>query len=117
MPKPILVFEPIKITPTCLKALNILFLHDIQQPSTFGEMLWGRDHPGYNRVSRCGPSGSRRGGGMDMAAGGYLGKLRKQGLISIHYEYRNHVRHFRLTDAGKKVLLEHKIKEGSAEKP
>lgn len=53
-----------------------------------------RDHPGWRRNTRCG-SGSRRGGGLVLWAGGQLGKLRRRGLVTSFNE---------LTEAGRKAL-------------
>jgi hypothetical protein len=42
-------------------------------------LLWGSDHPGWNRVGKAGAYGSTTGVGMCLAGGGYLGRLRQKG--------------------------------------
>lgn len=71
------------ITPTTIRALRIIEQSPGIRPERFGEQLWP-DHEGWGRIGKCGAYGARRGVGMVLAAGGYLGKLRKAGLISAH---------------------------------
>jgi len=100
-------------TPTAIRALKIIRDHGPIRPREFGEKLWGKEHPGWRRVSKAGPSGSTRGGGMNLAAGGYIGKLFKAGWVWPNYfifgprdqEYR--FQGWELTDAGHKILQEY----------
>lgn len=89
-------------TPTAIQALCIVRLHENIHPREFGLQLWGRDHPGWKRHSKAGPRGSSRGGGMNLASGAYLGKLRKAGLVCQWGAYPNDGNY--LTDRGIQML-------------
>lgn len=49
-------------------------------PHQFARLMWPFSD-GWRRHSKAGPYGSARGGGMNLAAGGYLGKLTRKGLL------------------------------------
>lgn len=68
------------LTESQAKALNILKDHGPLSPRQFARLMWP-DSPGWCRVSKCGPYGSTRGGGMNLAGGGYLGKLHRKGWV------------------------------------
>ena len=68
------------ITETTRRALEIIRSHRITAPRQFARFMWP-DNPGWSRTTRAGV----RGGGMALAGGGYLGKLRKRGLITGGY--------------------------------
>lgn len=92
------------MTDATKRALTIIRDHGPIRPREFADLMWP-DSPGHNRYSKCGPKGSHRGGGMYLAAGGYLGKLRRRGLI----RYEDHYLSgwwlgYVLTDEGKKAL-------------
>lgn len=79
------------------RALLALYLYPASGPAALGARIW-RGHPGWNRVSKCGAYGSTRGGGMNLMAGGYLGKMKREGLaISDSHDY---LRTWKLTGAG-----------------
>lgn len=100
--------ETIKLTEAQIKALTIISGNDIEYASAFAELYFGKDHPGWRRICKCG-HGSSRGGGMNLWAGGYLGKLRKKKLISGMGSGRR----FMLTQLGQESL---KAAKGLAEK-
>jgi len=66
---------------TMVVALYLVAEHGPIRPREFAERMWP-DNQAWRRVSRCGPYGSHRGGGMHLAGGAYLGKLRRQGLVN-----------------------------------
>ena len=88
-----------------IRALTIIAAVEEIRPARFAEWMWPNS-PGWTRVAKCG-HGSHRGGGMYLAAGGYLGKLRRKGWLwhgfYDHFSYR-------LSDEGRRALLNH-IKE------
>lgn len=71
-------------------------------PKWIADEVFPKDHPGWQRSCKCGPYGSHRGSGLVMMMGGYLGKLRKAGLVD-RYHGKN-----TLTSAGRKMLKEKK---------
>ena len=67
------------ITDKTARALSIL--RDACVTATeFAERMWP-DSPGWKRVSNLGAHGASAGACMPYAAGGYLGRLRKRGLV------------------------------------
>ena len=54
--------------------------HRAMRPREFAAEMWP-DSPAWNRVAKCGQNGVHRGGGMYLAAGGFLGKLSHTGLV------------------------------------
>lgn len=93
-------------------ALRIIRDHGPLRPREFAQFMWP-DSDGWRRSARCGANGSHRGGGMHLAGGGYLGKLRRQGWISpTHKDVLGYVAGSRslldlgyvLTAAGKAAL-------------
>lgn len=62
------------------KALEIIRQHPSIRPADFAERMWP-DSDGHQRYHKCGPKGVTRGGMMAVAAGGFLGKLRRAGFI------------------------------------
>ena len=85
------------------KALEIISQHgdNIRCPTDFGHFMWP-DAEGWRKVGKCG-YGSTYGVGMRLASGGYLGRLRKAGLIDWRY-CEHEGRQFFLTDEGRKAL-------------
>lgn len=90
-------------TPAQIKALQIIEAHTIRSPTQFARLMWP-DAEAWSNTSKCGPHGSSRGGGMRMAGGAYLGKLRKAKLIDWWYG-RGTERTFSLTEMGRTALL------------
>lgn len=91
-----------KLTDSQTKALTIIRDNKIHYAAEFARLYFDEGNPGWRRISRCGAYGSSRGGGLILFAGGYLGKLRKAGLISgIGSGYQ-----FRLTENGRDALEE-----------
>lgn len=68
------------ITAKRAQALQIVRDQGSLAPREFARQMWP-DSPGWRRVSKCGPYGSTRGGGMCLAGGSYLGKLRRASLV------------------------------------
>ncbi len=68
------------MTPTQRRALEILKYNMIEAPSQFARLMWP-DSEGWKHHTKKG-HGTTRGGGMAVAAGCYLGKLRRAGLVS-----------------------------------
>lgn len=102
------------LTDSAIKALEVLRDHGPLPPREFGEYFWGQDHPGWRRISKAGPYGSTTGGGMNLAAGGYLGKLRKQGLVRITRESWGSVqRLFELSALGRQALTRARVETGA----
>jgi hypothetical protein len=72
------------LTDSQAKALRILAEGPIR-PREFAKVMWP-DSPAWKRTAKCGPNGAHYGGGMYTAAGGYLGRLYRDGLAhrSLH---------------------------------
>jgi hypothetical protein len=81
------------ITKTARRALEIIRDHDISYPSQFGFFLWGDERQTHNQAVR-----------RNRAAGGYLGRLEKQGLLRWRFRGSTSERQFYLTDAGRAAL-------------
>lgn len=84
-----------------IQALTIIRNNEISLPKEFARLMWP-DSEGWQRVHNVG-HGASRGAGMAYAAGGFLGKLRSQGLIVGGYDY-----HYILTEKGHKLLNDSK---------
>lgn len=76
---PALVPRP-RLSPGVKKALLILRAHGPLMPKAFAELFFPADHPGWARRSRGDTEGLRRGSGLVIYAGCFLGKLRARGL-------------------------------------
>lgn len=92
-----------KPTKTLISALRIIKENTVEAPHQFGKLLWP-DNPSWKRRGKAGPNGVAKGTGMNLASGGYLGKLQKRGLIRIGYHSTG--RTYRLTEQGENVLRE-----------
>ncbi|WP_415912263.1 hypothetical protein [Neptuniibacter sp. QD37_11] len=66
-----------------IKSLKIVSKHPGVTPGQFAKLYFPSDHEGWQRTARAG-RGVCRGGGLRLWAGGWLGKLRKRGLINSH---------------------------------
>ena len=73
-----------KLTKAQHRALNIVKKNPGITPSAFAKLMWP-DSKCWNHSVKCGPKGSTRGGGMPLAAGGYLGRLYRAGLIELGF--------------------------------
>lgn len=74
-------------------------------PYWIASRVFPDDHPGWLRSCKCGAYGSTRGSGLVMFMGGYLGKLRKAGLITEWYDIHQN-RNIALTVKGERVYKE-----------
>lgn len=92
------------ISETQAKALSIIVAHgsEITRPADFAGFMWPDSECWTNRTS-CG-YGTSIGGGMPLAAGGYLGKLEKAGLVRWHSGKGEYDRKWTLTDKGEQEL-------------
>lgn len=72
----------IVLTDSLKKALLIIRDHSPSRPREFAYMMW-KDSPKWKNKVKAGNNGVAKGGGMPLAAGGYLGKLQSKGLIII----------------------------------
>jgi hypothetical protein len=101
------------VTDTTRRALIIIRDHGeaITYPKYFAALMWP-ESGAWQRSKKSG-YGSAKGAGMYSAAGGYLGKLIKRGLIreSFRGGFDTHARRFELTDAGKEAIGEPGIHE------
>ncbi len=68
------------MTEATRKALTILSERINIWPSLFAEKMWP-DSPGWKRCINTGPNGATYGKGMWLAAGSYLRRLEKKGLV------------------------------------
>lgn len=95
----------VQLTDAQRRALEIVRDHGPIYPSEFGKRMWP-DHDGHRRYVRCGPNGVTRGGGMRLAAGGFLGKLAAKGWIrrSVRVSSPTMFTGYALTNAGRKAL-------------
>ena len=89
------------LTPARRKALEIIRDHPGIRPRGFAEKMWP-DSEAWSHHTKCGPNGVTRGGGMPLAAGGFLGKLRHAGLV--WNDLRNYNNDYHLTEKGKEAL-------------
>lgn len=95
--------ETAVLTKAQAKSLQIIRDNDVQYASQFADLYFPKDYIGFRRMTKCG-YGSTRGGGMNLWAGGWLGKLRKKGLVS---GIGGGVNTFRLTAQGKAAIEKH----------
>lgn len=90
------------------RALEILRDNPGIAPRAFAKKMWP-DSEGHKHHTKCGNKGVSVGGGMNLAAGGFLGKLAKAGLVAAGHEWRLYgmgpLGYF-LTVAGKAALRE-----------
>jgi hypothetical protein len=78
-------------------ALLLIKHNEIDRPGEFARLLWP-DSEGWQRRSKVG-HGTTIGGGMRLAGGGFIGKLRQRGLIAGGIGY-----HYFLTEKGRRLL-------------
>lgn len=69
-----------KLTKQQVRAVRILCrAENPVKPKAFARAMWP-DAEGWQSYAKCGAKGVSRGGGMVLAAGGYLGRLRVAGI-------------------------------------
>jgi hypothetical protein len=90
--------EVVPLTETQARALQIIREHNIVMARQFARFMWPVSD-GWSTHTNCG-RGVSKGGGMNLAAGGYLGKLRRRKLING----TGGGRRFVLTDLGIRSL-------------
>lgn len=91
-----------EISDTVFRALKILRDARALMPRDFAHKMWP-DSEGWDRQSKCGPKGAHRGGGMYLAAGGFLGRLCKRGLADRRYD-RHRRQTYVITAKGRRAL-------------
>lgn len=96
------------LTASQRRALAIIRDHGdaIGYPKQFAKLMWP-DSEGWQTHARMG-RGTHRGAGMYGAAGAYLGRLKKSGLIGSAYRggVDRFARRWFLTKAGREALAE-----------
>lgn len=93
-----------QLTPTMIRSLEILADNEPLMPSEFANLFFPRNHPGWTRSCKCGAYGSTTGSGLVMWAGGWLGKLRKKGLVQRHHDRARRYDSFVLTEEGYRTI-------------
>ena len=91
-----------ELTVQVKRALEIILEHKPNRPGEFAYHMWPESKKWNMRV-RCG-NGVSVGGGMNLAAGGFLGRLKKQGLIYWDWKSTGYDRNYYLTDKAKALL-------------
>lgn len=71
-------------------------------PAFFAAEMWP-DSKCWKRSYKCGPKGASRGIAMATAAGGFLGKLGRLGLVQTKLVFGHHQMHV-ITSEGRKAL-------------
>lgn len=69
-----------KLTDAQRRALEIVQSNPGISAAEFARKMWPESH-GWNTRRKCGGYGVHKGGGMYVAAGQYLGKLHRAGLV------------------------------------
>lgn len=88
------------MTPTQLRAVQIIAAHDIRSAHQFARLMWP-DAAGWRVACRAGPHGVAKGKAMWTMAGGYITRLEKAGLVK---RGRRHPLSLQLTDAARAAL-------------
>ena len=70
------------LSPKRRRALEILRDCGPISPAQFAEYMWP-ESPCWTHIHKCGNKGASQGVMMAMAGGGFLGKLRRDGLIMV----------------------------------
>lgn len=78
------------------------YRHPIR-PREFSKLMWP-DSEGHHHHTKCGNHGSTHGGGMWLAGGGYLGKLRHAGLLL--YSGGSYDSGYMISAKGREALME-----------
>lgn len=90
--------KPHKVSPKAIRSLTIIRDYPITYAAQFAKLMWP-DAESWASVGKCG-YGSSRGLGMRLGGGGYIGRLRKAGLVRGLGQGER----FHLTDAGREAL-------------
>lgn len=87
------------------RALEIFSEHGPLMPKDFAKKMWP-DSDGWHRHAKCGPHGVHRGGGMYIAAGGYIGKLCRKGWVEFtrNRRFDYYLNEYGITQEGRRVL-------------
>lgn len=93
-----------RLTQSNRRALEIL--RDVKEmyPRQFSKAMWP-DSPCWKHHTKAGPGGVMLAGGMNLAAGGYLAKLLRRGLVSLRYS-SVHQPFYSISTKGRKALEE-----------
>ena len=89
--------------PPTRRALTILRDHGPLTPREFAEKMWP-DSPAWKRVNKCGPYGATKGRAIVESGGGFLGKLRKQGLAELYWDRRLDIDQHIISEQGRREL-------------
>lgn len=101
----------VNLTERTLQALTIVAEHPGITPANFAHLMWPASEKWKHSV-RCGVNGVSIGGGMRLAAGGYLGKLYRRGLIGTATPRTGVGVGYALSVAGREALSAAKGKQG-----
>jgi hypothetical protein len=97
------------ISEVTAKALRLIKDQNIISAKQFAGFMWP-DSDGWTTHTNCG-HGVTHGGGMNLAGGAYLGRLKKRGLVT---GYGNLKSRYYLTPQGEKELSDFEAQESSA---
>jgi transcription elongation factor Elf1 len=87
-----------------VRALNIILKSEGDMyPERFASLMWP-DSEGHQRSHKVGRSGSSKGVGMALAAGGFLGRLRTAGLTDWKPAWHGYQRYHFVTEQGERLL-------------
>jgi hypothetical protein len=75
-----------KTSPKLIRALTIIrdYYRKYREPiypAAFAREWFPKDYDGWRKVINCGPNGASAGIGLNRWAGGWLGRIHKQGLL------------------------------------
>lgn len=89
------------LTPALKKALIIIRDRKPERATEFAFLMWN-DSEKWNNSTKSGKNGGTKGGGMALAGGGYLGRMKKDGWINIRIgKFGNQ---YSLTEKAEKAL-------------
>jgi hypothetical protein len=86
-----------------VKCLTILRDQGPLRAGQFAERIWP-NAPGWHRHMKCGQHGSAAGGGMRIAGGQLLGKLRKAGWVDYIPDFAGRGCRYSLSSVGRLEL-------------
>jgi hypothetical protein len=89
-----------RLTDTTVRALRLLRDVRIDSARQFARLMWP-DADGWTTHTKCGAYGTTHGGGMNLAGGAYLGRLKSRGLVDGYGGGRSQ---FSLTAEGEAAL-------------
>ena len=88
--------------PQTMKALGILYDHEIASAVEFARLMWPDSEGWHHRIGAG--HGVVRGRGMSMAGGSYLGRLQKAGWSTVSFGGSRYRQIYHLTPEGKKLV-------------